>query len=142
MNAIVDVLGNLFNYTQFAVAHTADGYGLGASLALSMYAQFAGLKILVTSTFMPILQDFSQQYLVLKASGARIFVIIASHTSGSRFLHGAYEAGIAGEGNLWFGTEAMTSPSLWTRNDALASDADLRERVLKGYFGVRPGYGE
>ena len=56
--------------------------------------------------------------------------------SSADFLGGAYEAGLAGPGFFYFGSDSVTQPALWQTNERLNSNETLRLAILVGYFGL------
>ena len=50
----------------------------------------------------------------------------------------AYEAGLAGPGYLWFGSNELASHRLWEADDAMAMNVSLRDRTLRGFLALAP----
>ena len=134
------MLVNLFNYSIVCFISSTDAYGSGARQAFTESARGAGITIAAAPTFSRDSVDFSSQYDEVQRSEVRILVIVCPTQDVSRFIRGAFEYGIGGDGFLWLG--ALTDSSLWASDAQLSSDLELRERVLRGYFGVSPCGGQ
>eukprot|EP00966_Prymnesium_polylepis_P094416 2185245-Prymnesium_polylepis.1 len=135
---MVDVLSTLWNYSSVALAHSTDAYGAGGGDAFTDSAGAAGLVILTTQRFAKDATDFSQPQRMLQQSQARVVVLYCQASDGSRFLRTATEAGVGGAGYVWLGGDTMADSGLWMSDAVLASDAVLRERVLRGFFSIAP----
>eukprot|EP00966_Prymnesium_polylepis_P107217 2482598-Prymnesium_polylepis.1 len=136
---MVDVLTALLNYSRVALLHSMDAYGSGSGVAFADHAFATGLSIVSTMRFAKNSPDFSAQLRMLQQSAARVVVLFAQASDGSRFLRTALEAGVGGEGYLWLGGDTFAGSGLWESDPVLESDTTLRQRVLKGFFAVAPG---
>jgi ABC-type branched-subunit amino acid transport system substrate-binding protein len=136
--ALADLLSNLFNYSAVALASSLDDFGSGGSVAFVQAAAAKGLQVTVHVTFV---RDSSanSQFGVLRDSRAHVIVVISQSTDASRFMSGAYDAGVGGEGFLWFGPSWSTSMWASSTNPAVGADPDLALRVFKGGFSIYPG---
>ena len=81
--------------------------------------------------------DFSTQYRTLRQNAVRVIVIMCSTADSGRFIQGAIEHGIGGSGFLWFGSDSLSNDELWLNNEEMSTNASLRLRLLKGFFGAR-----
>ncbi|KAL1527384.1 hypothetical protein AB1Y20_016052 [Prymnesium parvum] len=137
--AMISVLQNLWNYTSVALVHSTDAYGAGIAKAFADTAFEEGLNIHTTQSFTKDATDFSSQYRGLQRAGSRVIVLLCSQSDFTRFMLFAYnEAGIGGDGYLFFGGDTAADTGLWLGHPSLASDLELRRRVLRGTFAMIP----
>eukprot|EP00966_Prymnesium_polylepis_P299471 6920428-Prymnesium_polylepis.1 len=133
---MIDLLLKLWNYTSVALVHSTDAYGAGGADAVAQAARMTGLTIRTTLSFHLGASDFSVQQHDLLQAGSRIIILFSQRTEGTRFMRGALEVGVGGEGFLWLGSDVFADSGVWTDDAALASDAALRERLLTGFFSI------
>ena len=100
-----------------------------------------GLQITVRTTFARDQLDFTAQFATLQRSGARVVALFCQSSDGSRFIRDGLQAGIGGDGFLFF-VGFTVSSSVWTSNAELSANGALRLRVFKGFFGMNPSSGE
>eukprot|EP00966_Prymnesium_polylepis_P075967 1761194-Prymnesium_polylepis.1 len=136
--AMVDVLQTLWNYTSVALVHSTDSYGSGGANAFTRTAVASGLAIRTTQSFPKDSSDFSAQHRALLQAGSRVVVLICQAYDASRFLRTAEQAGVGGAGYLYFGGDTIATSGFWESDEALASDASLRQLVLRGLFSIIP----
>ena len=137
------MLRHLFNYTSVALVVSQDSYGTDGADAFRAAAAQMALDIVASETFAPCTNvsacSFQDAYVRLRASRAQIIAILAGTQDAARFMVGATRSGlVGGEGFLWFGSSNLTLDELWLEDADLAFDMELRRRVLKGFFGIRP----
>ena len=91
--------------------------------------------------------DYEVVYRELHRVRARVIVLLCQASEGGRFLRGAYQAvpRVGGEGFLFFGSDAVASSGTWQKDNAaggLSSDVELRQQVMKGFFGITASFGQ
>lgn len=141
-DGIIEVASSLFGYTALAAVSTTDSYGAAGFAALSTAAAAAGVEITVSITFNREATDLFDKLQQLKGSRMRAIVIFAQAGDAGRFMRLAYEAGIGGEGYMWLGSDSLCKPDTWLLDEGgMADDLELRESVMRGFFGLAPSRG-
>eukprot|EP00966_Prymnesium_polylepis_P323912 7380038-Prymnesium_polylepis.2 len=103
----------LWNYTSVALVHSTDAYGAGIAAAFEQAAARSGLSIRTTQSFVKDASDFAPQQRALQQARSRVVVLLCQRSDGSRFLRSALEAGVGGDGYLYFGGDTLADPGLW-----------------------------
>ena len=137
-SGLADLTKNLFGFSRVAAVSSSDAYGAAGIEAFTQAAATAGLTILASLKFANDAADFSSQYESLLACDAHVIVLFCQTSDATRFIDGAYDAGIGGEGYLWLGSDAVTNPSTMSA----VTDEARRERVFRGLIGLSPAVGQ
>ncbi|KAL1515069.1 hypothetical protein AB1Y20_004134 [Prymnesium parvum] len=133
---IVRVLTSYLGYRRVALVHSTDSFGNAGANAIYDAAHAHGLQVAFTRRFTKDASDFSAQQRDLKQSGLRVVVLFCTPTDAGHFLRSAYaNEALGGAGYLWF--LPTIGADLWA-DEVLASDLPLREKVLRGAFGLNP----
>ena len=114
--------------------HIAFADGSGGAIAFTTVANLNGLSIVKSATFVSSETDFRAAYQVLRQSSLRVIILICHGNVAGRFMRGALEEGVGGEGFLYFGSSSLANvPALLDGDAKLAANNVLRLRVLKGF---------
>ncbi|KAL1507310.1 hypothetical protein AB1Y20_008156 [Prymnesium parvum] len=130
---MIDILKSLWNYRSITLVSTETAYGSSNANVFSRLAYENDVNVLAHFTFWASSQRFTSTHRALKRSGARVFVIFVENTVAGPFLRSSYEAGIGGEGYLWFGPDTMMD---FSSDHSLAENATLRAKVLYGVYAL------
>ena len=95
------------------------------------------MTVLATLQFTVNEPSFDDYYAQLLASGARVIVLFCGTSDASRFIEGAYDAGIGGEGYVWLGSDAVSNPQTMEG----VSNLTKRMAIFKGFFGLTASRG-
>ena len=139
--AMVDVLSNLFNYSHVATVRSTDSYGMNGISAFSQLWTAQNRTILTSQSFSSGETDFSLVYHEIQRVRARVVVLFCQANDAGRFLRGAYEAGVGGDGWFVLGSDAVASPATWLNDEALHTNLTLRHAALSGFVGLTPSNG-
>ena len=134
------VLSRLPRRRHSALVTGGDPYSSSGSADLAKAAESASITIATTQviTDSDAMGNFSSQLRQLELTEANVFVLWCPTALAGHFLRSAYETGIGGEGTLWLGADTLVDSGLWEGDAQLASDRQLRQRVLRGLFSVAP----
>ncbi|KAL1524858.1 hypothetical protein AB1Y20_019738 [Prymnesium parvum] len=141
--AIVDILYELFEYTTVSTIASTDSYGsAGMAAFLSAAASHnPPIAVLTSQNFANDATDFTEQMSSLKNVDSRVVVIFCQGSDSGAVLSAAYDAGVAGPGFLWFGSDAVTIDSTWLNPKANMELEERRVAIMKGFFGLNPSAG-
>jgi len=129
--AMVDLLRNLFQYSTVALISSSFPYAVGAASAFREAAVHSSLSLSTSLSFDVGNPEFSSLYSILKRTRSSVLVLFAQGFEGARFIQGAYQAGIGGEGYLWMvGDPSLVDSFFWNDNTT------LQDQVLRGLFSV------
>lgn len=114
-----------------------DSYGADGIAAFLEAASEESITVLAHLSFEKAATDFSEQYAALAASRARVIVLFCGSSDATRFLEGAYDSGIGGEGYVWLGSDAVSNPQTMEG----VSNLTKRMAIFKGFFGLTASRG-
>ena len=131
---IVDLLRNLFNYTEVAVVWTTSNSGGHGVDGMRTASVRRGLQL---NEFVIVDPESSRETSTVCSSlheiGARVIVLMLSASASKLFIRRAYdEFGIGGDGYLWFGLQTLTD----------LGDGTASIGLLKGYFAIALSAGQ
>ena len=136
--SMVDVLQHLLEYSSGAVVSSDDGDSTAVARTFADAAANAGMVLNVLISFTADAEDFTMQHRRLQRSREKAIVLICeSPSAGSRFVRAGLESGTAGEGYLWFFSDAALSNEInWV------GYVEERRLALHGSFALALYNGE
>ena len=134
---ISDLLQHLFGYTAIAIVNSNDAYGMASAAAVVQSLHY-DVKILISITINNAGANYGEAYGRLIKSEARVILLLTQASSGNRFLAGAHERGIGGNGFLWLGNGGSTDSGIFLNEPMRQLGEKERLTVMRGFFGVVP----
>ena len=131
-----------YGWVKMAVMSDTSSYGASGAQAFIDAAKLASQNVLTYQVFSKDQSDISSELATVKASKARIVVVVCQANDGASLIHQGYQAGIGGPGYAWVGADGIMNSNLI---DALSAkgitDAEVKF-LSKGVIGLTPGRDE
>ena len=131
-----------YGWVKMAVMSDTSSYGASGAQAFIDAAKIANQNVLTYKVFSKDQSDIRTELAQVKASKARIVVVVCQANDGATLIHQGYQQGIGGPGYVWVGADGIMNSNLIDALSAKGITTDEVKFLSKGVIGLTPGRDE